>query len=184
MSSRMILWTSSKHIHWWMRLYLPLSIGPGSWERWSGMYLQVDSCPHRSCQVVLISLLRILSNSVNILGVLGMNPARSDGSTEQMLQNSLSSFQDRKKPQPFPTTLCWNGILKEMLCGEGWPPCWLMGQCLRQLCSKLWARISRQPRDMYTGYKHACQDMFTGYEDVCWDMYWYVLMFTEVYTQK
>lgn len=50
---------------------------------------------HCSCQVVLIVLLRILLNSVNILGVLGINPSRNNGSTEQMLQNSLSSFQDR-----------------------------------------------------------------------------------------
>lgn len=147
------------------------------------MYLQVDSCPHCSCQVVLIVLPRIL-NSANILSVLGMNPARNDGRTEQMPQSSLSSSEDRKKPQCFPTMLCWNGVLEETLCGEGWPACWLMDQCLRQLCRKLWARISGQPSDMYTGYKHACQDMFTGYEDVCWDTYWCVLMFTEVYRQK
>lgn len=184
MSSQMILWTSSKHIHSWMRLYLPLSIDPGSWERWSGMYLQVESCPHHSCQFVLLVLLRILSNSVNILGMLGMNPTRNDGSAEQMLQNSLSSFQDRKKLQSFPTMLCWNRISEEMLCGEGWPACWLVGQYLRQFCRKLWARTSRLARDMYTGYKHVCQDMFTGYGDVCRDMYWYVLMLTEVYRQK
>lgn len=184
MSSRMILWTSSKHIHWWTRLYLPLSIDPGSWEQWSGTYLQVDSCPHCSCQVVQIVLRRILSNSVNILGVLGMNPARNDGSAKQMPQNSLSSFQDRKKPQSFPTALCWNRILEEMQWRERWPACWLMGQCLRQFCRKIWAGISRQPRDVYTGYKHVCQDMFTGYEDVCRDMYWYVLIFREVYRQK
>lgn len=64
------------------------------------------------------------------------------------------------------------------------PPVGLWVKCLRQLGRKLWARISRQPRDMYTGYKYVCQDMFTGYEDICRVMYWYVLMFTEVYRHK
>lgn len=169
----MILWTSSKHIRWWMRLYLPLSIDPGFWERWSGAYLQAESCLHHSCQDVKTVLLRIFSNSVNILGVLGINPTGNDGNTEQMPQNSLSIFRDRKKLQSFPAMPGWNRILEEKLCREGWPACWLMGQCLRQLHRKLRARISGQPRDMYTGYKHVCQDMFTGYEDVCQDMYWY-----------
>lgn len=57
---------------------------------------QGNSCPHGSSQVVLAALLQIHPNSVNVLGVPGMNPARSGGRAEQMLRNSLSSFRDRK----------------------------------------------------------------------------------------
>lgn len=122
MSSQMILWTSSKHIHWWTRLYLPLSIDPGSWEQWSGTYHQVNSCPHCSCQAVLIALLQIPSNSVNVLGTLGMNPARNGGRAEQMLRNSLSSFQDRKDLSPFQPRRAETGCCRKCCAGKVYPP--------------------------------------------------------------
>lgn len=119
---------------------------------------RVNSGQHCSCKAVLIALLQIPFNSINVLVVLGMNPARNGGRAEQILWNSLSSFQDRKDLSLFQPRCAGTGCCRKCCVGKVHSP---FG-----LCVIVWnSSVKTLGKDQQAAreYVHRIQTCLPGY---------------------